>query len=139
MFFSIHCLEQAEGLSDWTISVSRKVTNAVMIYIQMSIAVEFIAYVYLFWHLYQYNRNQRGLSNDVMKKRKRCNVISFGGQFASFIIEIVSTTILHVLLELQGTNANNGFIPILTSTCGAILTITFFVASPDLRRFYFTK
>ena len=118
-----------------------------MIYIEIFIAFEFIAYIIIFWHLHKYNKdlkkegqkNRLGLSNEVIAKRKRCNVISFGGQFASFIIEIVGAITFHVLLEFHSSNAKNGYIPVVLITCGAILTIAFFIASPELRRFYFTK
>ena len=129
-------------MSEWTILTSEKVTNVVLIYLQIFVVFEFIAYVIIFCHLSQYNEdmkkegNQLGLSNDVIRKRKRCNIISFGGQFFSFIVEIVTTIVFHIFIVNHDNNTN---IPALAITGGTVLILTYFIASPELRRFYFTK
>ena len=137
-----HIIKNAAGISEWSISVSMKFTNILLFYLQILIILELGAYILLFWHLHKYNQslkengNQLGLSHGTLNLRKRRNVITFVGQFASFVIEIFVTIILQLLIVFNGSHAGNWFVTALAITSSAILTITFFVASPELKQFY---
>ena len=135
-----HIIKKAEGISEWTISVSIKFTIVTLTFLQILIALELVAYLILFWHLYKYNQNkgkQLGLSTEKLNQRNRKNIVTFWGQFASFVIEFFVTTIMQIMLVYNGSNAGNGLIPAVAITSLATLTIIFFVASPELKRFYF--
>ena len=135
-----HIIKKAKGTSEWTISVSIQFTNANLIFLQILIALELVAYLILFWHLKKYNQNkgkELGLSKEKLYQRKKQNILTFLGQFASFVTEIFVTIIIQIMLVYNGSNAGNGLIPAIAITSSAILTITFFVASPELKRFYF--
>ena len=138
-----HIIKKAEGISEWAVSVSMHFTNISIFYLQILIVLELAAYIILFWHLHKYNQNLKTdgstlrISHDTLNRRKRRNIVTFVGQFASFIIEIIVTIILQLLVVFNGNNAGNGLVPALAITTSAILTITFFVASPELKKFYF--
>ena len=70
-----------------------------------------------------------------MKRRRRQNVVTFFGEFASFVIESIFGMILQLMIVYHDKNNFNGFVPFLGIFAQAILTITFFLASPfdDLR------
>ena len=135
-----HIIKKAGGISEWTISVSIKFTNANLIFWQILIALELVAYLILFCYLKNYNQNkgkELGLSTEKLYQRKKQNIVTFLGQFASFVIEIFATIIIQIMFVYNGINAGNGLIPAIAITSSAILTIFFFVASPELKRFYF--
>ena len=138
-----HIIQEASsGTTQWSIEVSIKFTNTALFYGQMIIVLELVAYIILFRQLYKYNKKlkQNGnimqLSNATLNKQKRRNVISFVGQFSSFVVETFGNIILQIIIVFNGSNAGNGLIPPLGISCSAILVITFFLASPELRRFY---
>ena len=79
----------------------------------------------------------RNISEKAIYQRKRKNVITFGGQFACFIAEILFSVILQMLTVYHGSNAGNGLVPPLAISGSAILAMTFIIASPEIRRFYF--
>ena len=139
-----HIIQKANGeTTQWSISVSMLFTNTLLFYLQMLIVLELVAYIILFYQMHKYNENlkkngnQLRLSNEQFNKRKRRNVISFAGQFASFLVEIVVTIIFQILVVFHGSNAGNGLVVPIAITSSAILVITFFIASPELRKFYF--
>ena len=138
-----HIIEKATGTSQWNIDVSVYLTIVNIAYLQVLIIFEFMAYLILFWHMKRYNENlQRGgnllnISEKTLYQRKRKNVITFVGQFACFIVEIMTTVILQILTVYHGSNAGNGLLPPLAISGSAMLAMTFIIASPEIRRFYF--
>ena len=138
-----HVIKKALGTSQWNIDVSINFTIVCIAYLQLLFIFEFMAYLILFWHMKRYNENlQRGgnllnISEKVLDQRKRKNVITFVGQFACFIVEIMVSVILQILTVYHGSNAGNGLVPFVFISSSAIMTITFIIASPEIRRFYF--
>ena len=134
-----HILQEASGASKWDISVGTNFMTTAIIYIQLIVFLEGIAYVILFKKLHDYNQNAEhrnlGLSKETLNRRNRKNIISFVGEFVSFIIESSCSIIMAV--AYNSTNYFNGSIPMIGMVFQAGLIITFFVASPELRRFYF--
>ena len=134
-----HILQEASGASKWDLSVGTNFVTTAIIYIQLIVFLEGIAYVILFKKLRDYNQKAKdrnlGLSKETLNRRNRKNVISFVGEFVSFIIESSCTII--AAIAYNSTNYFVGFIPIIGMVFQAGLIITFFVASPELRRFYF--
>ena len=136
-------IKMASGTSQWHIDVSINFTIVAIAYLQVLIIFELVAYLILFWHMKRYNENlQRGgnllnISEKVLDQRKRKNVITFVGQFACFIVEIMVSVILQILTVYHGSNAGNGLVPFVFISSSAIMTITFIIASPEIRRFYF--
>ena len=134
-----HILHEASGASKWDISVGINFMKTAIIYTQLFVFFEGIAYVILFKKLRDYNQKAEnrnlGLSKKTLNRRNRKNVISFVGEFVSFIIE--SSCTITVAVAYNSTNYFVGSIPIIGMVFQAGLYITFFVASPELRRFYF--
>ena len=137
-------IKMASGTSQWNIDVSINFTIVAIAYLQVLIIFELVAYLILFWHIKRYNENlQRGgnllnISEKTLDQRKRKNVITFVGQFACFIVEIMVSVILQILTVYHGSNAGNGLVPFVFISSSAIMTITFIIASPEIRRFYFS-
>ena len=138
-----HVIKKASGTSQWNIDVSINLHIVSIAYLQLLIIFEFMAYLILFWHMKRYNENlQRNgnlldISEKTFEQRKRKNVITFVGQFACFIVEIMVSVILQILTVYHGSNAGNGLVPPIGIFGSAILAITFIIASPEIQRFYF--
>ena len=88
-----HILMKYSGASDWTISVGTSFTTTAIIYCMIIILFELIAYIILFKQLHTYNQEleskKLGLSKESLCRRRRRNIISFVGEFVSFILEII--------------------------------------------------
>ena len=141
-------IQKASGASsEWSISVGMKFVNTWFICGQMFVLVEMSIYIILFRHFYTHNvllkkeKQGLGLHPDTIKKRKKQNVITLSGQSVSFVVETIAVTIGQLLIFFHkshdsqfpdGSLASSFIIPF-----SATLTVTFFVASPELRRFYF--
>ena len=143
-----HVIKIASGTSEWNIDVSINFTHVSIAYLQVLIIFELVAYLILFWHMKHYNEklqedgksgNILNISEKVLHQRKRKNVITFVGQFACFIVEIVVSVIVQILTVYHGSNLGNGLGPVLFISSSAILSTTFIIASPEIRRFYFRK
>ena len=136
-----HILMKYSGTSDWAISLGTSFTRTGIIYCMLIVFFELVAYIILFKQLYTYNQEleskKLGLSKDILSKRKRKNIISFVGEFVSFIIEIVFGIVLQMALVFNSANYFSGFIPIIGMVVHSTLIIVFFMASPELKRFYF--
>ena len=136
-----HILMKYSGTSDWAISLGTSFTRTGIIYCMLIVFFELVAYIILFKQLYTYNQEleskKLGLSKDILSKRKRKNIISFVGEFVSFIIEIVFGIVLQMALVFNSANYFSGFIPMIGMVVHSALTIVFFIASPELKRFYF--
>ena len=77
-----------------------------------------------------------GLSPDILNKRRMQNVITVGGQSASFLIEIIASLIVQLMIIYHEENHVLD-LPLLGIFNSALMTLTFFIASPELQRFYF--
>ena len=136
-----HILMKYSGTSDWAISVGTSFTRTVVIYCMLIVFFEMVAYMILFKQLHTYNQELKskklGLSKDSLSKRKRKNIISFVGEFVSFIFEIIFGIVMQLVLVFNSANHFSGFIPIFGMVVHSALTIVFFMASPELKRFYF--
>ena len=84
------------------------------------------------------NGNSLGLSIHTLNQRKRRNVITLVGQFFAFIIEITGAMIILLVFMYNGTDDFVGIVPALKLFGAALWTVTFFLASHELREFYFT-
>ena len=76
-----------------------------------------------------------GISNDISENRRRRNVITLSGQFFSFVLETIYMIIYLFLIEFDIVI----YINVIHASFTALLTFTFFLSSPELRRFYFMK
>ena len=138
-----HVIKKASGTPQWNIDVSINLSIVSIAYLQLLFIFEFMAYLILFWHVKRYNENlQRdgnllNISEKTFNQRKRKNVITFVGQFACFIAEILVSVILQILTVYHGSNVGNGLLPVIFISSSAILSTTFIMASPEIRRFYF--
>ena len=136
-----HIIKKYSGTSDWTISLGTSFTTTAIIYCMIIVFFELMAYIILFKQLHTYNQEleskKLGLSKENLVKRKRRNIISFVGEFVSFIIEIIFAIVLQMVLVFNSANHFSGFIPIIGMGVHTALIIVFFMASPELKRFYF--
>ena len=138
-----HVIKKASGTSQWNIDVSINFSIVSIAYLQLLFIFEFMAYLILFWHMKCYNENLErngnllNISEKTFNQRRRKNVITFVGQFACFIFEILVSVILQILTVYHGSNAGNGLVPLLAISGAAIVAMTFIIASPEIQRFYF--
>ena len=76
--------------------------KGVLITVSVSNGVEFICYLILFWEMYKHHKKhvKLCLSNKphLAKKKKRQNIISTVGHFASWLTEITLFGLLHCLV-----------------------------------------
>ena len=70
---------------------------------------------------------------DTLQKRQKTNVITLFGQCLSFTLEIIVSIISHFAILVNFSTVD---IRIFTT---ALLTASYFVASPELKRFYFKE
>ena len=125
-----------EPESDWKITLGKEIQNSVVALSQIFIVVELLMYVILFRHVYCYNKELKngkslGLPADTLLIRQKKNVINIFGQCLSFSIETICTLFISVAIQLNFTTFN---VRILGNT---FLVTSYFVALPELRRFYF--
>ena len=136
-----HILMKYSGTSDWTISVGTSFTTTAIIYCMIIIFFELIAYTILFKQLHTYNQEleskKLGLSKESLSRRKRRNIISFVGEFVSFIIETIFGIVMQLALANNSANHFSGLIPIIGMVAQSALTIVFVMASPELKSFNF--
>ena len=153
-----HILQEIQGKSTWEISVGYYITLVVGGYLSIFCVAEFIAYISLFHHLYKHNENMTTFNKDdlnintelskkAMNKRHKKNIISFVGQFGTFMIEILAMiilTILQIKVIQVFFKQYLGLWPqdllfIAAYVFKALNTVTFIVASPELRRYFIEK
>ena len=137
-----HIIQETTGTTPWTISVGNKIMNTLILYVQVFTALELIAYIILFRDFYIHNEKMKknnglGISKEILNETKRKNVINVVGQFLTFVIEIVAATISQLVVVNSGSNFSNDILPPPFIFCSALVTLTFFIASPELKRFYF--
>ena len=137
-------IQEASGSSKWQIEVGHKFTITALFYLQVFIVAEMAIYVFLFYDVYHHNEelkngNSLGLSTDILNQRKQRNVITLVGQFLAFIIEIIGVNLILLVVVYHGTNDFVGIVPRLKIFGSALLMITYFLTSPELRNFYFTN
>ena len=123
---------QASGTPDWDILFGMKLQTTVVIYCQIFIITELMIYFVLFHDIYRHNQtlvngNSLGISQDTLRQRKRKNIITLCGQCVCFLVEILVSTIL-LVVEVR-------FGQVLIFT--AFHTAAFFLASPELKKYYF--
>ena len=136
-----HILKKYSGTSDWAISMGTNFTLTVVIYSMLIVLFELIAYIILFKQFHVYNQELEnknlGLSKESLIRRKRKNIISFVGEFVSFIIETTFVIVMPLALANPSANHFSGLIPIFGMVAQSALTIVFIMASPELKSFYF--
>ena len=129
-----------------------------MLYTQIFSIAEFLAYIFLFYHLYSHNENMttfnkqnldvnQETSRKAINKRHQKNIISLVGQFGSFTME---TFLLIIMILFQSEDIKNlikhyfglkvtDLMFVILNTTNAINTMTFILASPELRRYFMEK
>ena len=139
-----HIIFEAPGKSQWNTSTGTKFFHTAMFYMLMFNIAEMIIYVILFTHIYSHNKdlckkgNSLGLSKHTLKIRKRQNVLTLGGQFASFVVVSIMNIIIQIVYVFQISSVATTP-PLSTIIFSAAITMLFFIASPELQRFYFRK
>ena len=139
-----HIIQEATKTSQWTISVGRNFIHSTIIICQFFIIAEIIAYFILFHDFYTHNESLKIkkpllISINTLNKRKRRNVVTLFGQFISFLIESTCAIIIHISEMYLSSNTFSIVFPPFGIVFFAFLTFTFFMASPELKRFYFSK
>ena len=153
-------IQYINGTSDWNISMGRKTTTIMLIFAQSLIICEMLMYLILFYEQYTYNenlqmkkstefemghsktqnsqdteaKNKIGVSKQDLINRKQKNVVTLFGQFLSFLTEIIASTIVQIIYASSGTLSGIHHPTSIFTT--AILTVSFILSSPELKRFY---
>ena len=125
-----------EAELEWKTNLGKEIQNSVVALSQIFIIVELLMYIVLFRHVYFYNKELKngkslGIPADTLQKRQKKNVITIFGQCLSFTIETLCTFFISVAIQL---NFTTFYVRIL---CNTFLVASYFVALPELRRFYF--
>ena len=134
------CINQSIEITEtpeWPISSKIPFLAIGIVLVQIFIVGELIIYLILFKDQYEYNKELQngkslGLSKDNLQKRHRKNVISLFGQFATFVIEFVTSVIYHVAIHMEFSAFN------IKQSLDMLLVFSYFT-SPELRQFYFIK
>ena len=134
-------LQEASGSTEWEIAVGKKFTHTGIFYLQIIITFEVIIYIILYKHLHAYNQDVKkrklGLSTETLNKRKIRNVITFLEEFAAFTVESVFVILMQLVILYHESNQIIWFVPFIALFSQVALILTFFLASPELKRFYF--
>ena len=109
---------------------------------QMFAIAELVIYIILYKDLVNYyqelmKKRSLGLSMEKLLERRKKNVITLFGQSLSFGIEIVVGILATYTIQMSGSDFIS--IPVLRVFLSFSLVISYFVASPELKRFYLTK
>ena len=123
---------------EWMNSIGKQFHIFLMVLVQLFMIAEFVMYIILFKDQYNHNKepqngNSLGLSADTLQKRQKKNVITLFGQCFTFGIEIVISFTIELSIYMKF-SANN-----ITFFLGTLVVASYFVASPELRRFYFKE
>ena len=123
---------------EWMTSFGKQFQFSVMVLMQIFVIAEFVMYIILFKDQYDHNKelqngNSLGLSADTLHKRQKKNVITLLGQFFTFGVEIVISFTIQLSIYMKFSTFNiNLFL-------GTLVVASYFVASPELKRFYFKE
>ena len=123
---------------EWVISFGKQIHSCGVFVIQMFIIAEFIMYIILFKEFYEHNKelqnkNSLGISVDKLFKRQKKNVITLSGQCFTFVIEIVITLVAQFAIHLDFSPLNSNLF------LSTLLVASYFVASDELKTFYFKE
>jgi hypothetical protein len=137
---ALACTDQSmeiTGTPEWKTSFGKQFQISVMVLLQIFMIAEFVMYIILFKDQYDHNKEQNGnslgLSADTLRKRQKKNVITLFGQCFTFGVEIVMSFTIQFAIYLN-------FSPFKTiSFLGTLVVASYFVASPELKRFYFKE
>ena len=151
-------LLMASGKSAFEIFTGYYFLIVALFYTQIFSVAEFLAYIFLFYHLYSHNENMttfnkqnldinQETSRKAIDKRHKKNIISLVGQFGAFMME---TFLLIVIILIQSKDIENfikhylglkltDLMYVILNTSNAINTMTFTLASPELRRYFMEK
>ena len=80
--------------------------------------------------------NLIGISHETLLRRGRRNIITLTGQFLSFVIEFMYSMAIYTLL-VENDGYLNGVQFLSGTFITAMITLSFFLSSPELRRHYF--
>ena len=130
-------LTQASGVSLEEINTASSLMFLIVCCVQAIIMAELGIYLLLFYHLYQNNELVKAsISEDVLKSRRKRNLITLTGQFATFVVETSVSVVIQIAYitseEIEGSGISFMFV-----STTALMTICHFWASPELKRFYF--
>ena len=121
---------------EWKTTLGKQIQNSIVALSQIFIFVELLMYILLFRDVFYHNKelqnsNSLGLSADKLRKRQKKNVITLFGQCLSFSVETVCSFFIALAIQLDFTTF---YIRICFNT---LFVASYFIASPELRRFYF--
>ena len=117
----------------------RSTLFVVVLILQTFMCSEMVIYISIFWKLYKQNQKEnRALSEEVIRLRNNKNAISLSGQVSTFVAEVTGTLIAQTLIM---NNDGVGVLEPAAFTCCSIVIIAVIsalqiVTSPELRRFY---
>ena len=80
----------------------------------------------------------QGLSSEDLNKRKSRNILTLNGHFSTFVIETIVGILIQVMVQKNELISGSTFYVPLVIVFSTLQTVSFFLASPELKRFYFT-
>lgn len=99
---------------------------------------EIYCYISLYSGLEKKRKANTATTDDMKKWQHKRNTLTLKGQFIQFICEIISTILCAIALFFAPKDMDRmGIVNILTPFVVAFTTVTYFFASPELRRHYF--
>ena len=102
--------------------------------------VELGIYIDLFWHLNDHDKEteQNGLMpREAINQRRRRNIVTLSGQAFAFCIEAGFGFIISMMYLIPDDILDASLHPILSIMLTTATAVAHFMASPELRRFYF--
>ena len=81
------------------------------------------------------NGNSLGLSKETLERRQRKNVVTLYGQCFSFAIELFATIFITAMIHFNISVGGPG----IRAFFSLLLVFSYFLASPELKRFYYKE
>ena len=109
---------------------------ALVLIFQALVVGELVIYLKIMYDLWKHNKtfHEEGIiSHQVRKHRNHKNVITLKGQILSFIVEMISSSLIIAYLTLSS-NDGPSHIPIVMTFLHTIVSLSQFISSHDLKQ-----
>lgn len=134
-----HVVNQFEGTAETTIKLGMTIMAWNTLIALALIVFELVCYIQIFLELKRNDeRIGSALSQDILRYRKKRNVLSLSGQLIGFFLESMMATFIAVMLTFhKNPMFDISIYPINLTISSAIVSLSQFLTSAELKRYYF--
>lgn len=99
---------------------------------------EICCYISLYRSLEEKRKTNTATTDDMKQWQHKRNTLTLKGQIIQFVCEIIATVLCAIALILAPADFDRmGFVNVMNVLVNAFLTVTYFLASPEMRRHFF--